>query len=417
MPDMLRMRWGAWRRAPWAPAVPLLVAQLASGIWYMPQMAFFPIYLEERLGYAPLAISSLTSASQIAGSLAGVVGGVLSDALGSKWVLVLGLASAAVASLVFLTGAPALVAILWILSGLGVGFHTLGGSSYLTKVADRRYLGVLSAFYELNLTLGGALGNPAAGLVLEGRGFGAFGIALFGLTLATLVGTVLFVPRLAEAGTRRSAEGGGRERDWRHAWTGALALIGRPVVAMLLALRFLPTVCYGMMGVLIPLLINRIAGHKTTVALYGTASLVAASTAQLLAGRAADRFGRRWPTLLAFGTLIAAAIGLGLFSQRLWGVIAFGVLGNSAAWALSALMFCLVSDGAPKEEHGRVLGLLHGVWSLGMVAGAMLGGGLVVLAQGLPFFVAGVLNVASVVILLAFLARVRAGALGGAAPG
>jgi MFS family permease len=416
MPANLRQRWNAWRRAPWAPAVPLLVAQLVSGIWYMPQVAFFPIYLEEQLGYAPLAISSLVSASQIAGSLAGVVGGVLSDALGSKWVLILGLASAALASLVFVTGAPALVAVLWILSGLGVGFHTLGGSSYLTKVADRRYLGVLSAFYELNLTLGGALGNPAAGVILEARGFGAFGIALFGLTVATLVGSALFVPRLAELhirGSSPSSAGG----EWRRTWAGALGLVGRPAVAMLLALRFLPTVCYGMMGVLIPLLIHRIAGHKTTVALYGTASLVAASTAQLVAGRAADRFGRRWPTLLSFATLIAAAIGLGLFSQRLWGVIAFGVLANSAAWALSALMFCLVADGVPKEEHGRVLGLLHGIWSLGMVAGAMLGGGLITVAPGLPFLVAALLNVGSLFILLAFLARVRVKPHSGPAPG
>ena len=186
---------------------------------------------------------------------------------------------------------------------------------------------------------------------------------------------------------------------------------------MLLVLRFLPTVCYGMMGVLIPLLIHRIAGHKTTVALYGTASLVAASTAQLVAGRAADRLGRRWPTLLSFGMLIAAAIGLGLFSQRLWGVIAFGVLANSAAWALSALMFCLVADGVPKEEHGRVLGLLHGIWSLGMVAGAMLGGGLMAVAPGLPFLVAALLNVGSLFILLAFLARVRVRPPSGPVPG
>jgi MFS family permease len=406
--EALRRRWTALWRGPWTAALPVLAVQLVSGLWYMPQNSFFPIYLEERLGYAPLVIASLVSASQVAGSIGGVLGGVLSDALGSKWVLVLGLACAAMASLAFVTAEPWLVALLWIIGGLAVGFHTLGGSSYLTKVADRRYLGVLSAFYDLNLTLGGALGNPVVGVILEARGFGVFGTVLFALVLATLVGTLLFVPALRRQDSDVAADRASQRNDWQESWTGALALLRRPLVALLLALRFLPTVLYATMGTFIPLLINRIAGHKTIVAAYATVSLIGASSAQLAAGRAADRFGRRLPTLVSLCMLILAGMGLAAFADRLWGVFAFGVLGISAAWALASLMLCLVSDNLPADEHGRVLGLLHGIWSLGMVAGATLGGALIRVATGLPFLVAALLNIGSVFLLLAFFARARA---------
>jgi MFS family permease len=83
-------------------------------------------------------------------------------------------------------------------------------------------------------------------------------------------------------------------------------------------------------------------------------------------------------------------------------VFAFGVIGNGAAWALSALMLCLVPGAVPAEEHGRVLGMQHAAWSLGMIAGAMVGGALVKVATGLPFISAALLNIGSIVLVLVF---------------
>ncbi|MCB0151498.1 MAG: MFS transporter, partial [Caldilineaceae bacterium] len=169
---------------------------------------------------------------------------------------------------------------------------------------------------------------------------------------------------------------------------------------------FLPTIYYGMSGILIPLMINELAGNKTTVALYGTASLIIASAAQLLAGRSADRFGHRWPPIVGYGALIVASLGLAIFSDQLWGVITFGILGAAAAWSLASLLFTLVSDGVPRAEHGRAFGLLHATWSVAMIGGALLGGALTRLSPGLPFAVAGLLNIGSIVLVLAFFAYI-----------
>jgi len=374
---------------------PLFAVQFLSGVWTLTQMSFFPIYLEEVLRLTPLVLAAVIASGQAAGMIAALWGGGLSDVLGSKRVLVTGLAGGVLASLVFQSEWPLLVVPLWMLGGAMGSLHTLGGSSYLTRAADPQRLGLLSALFALCMTAGGALGSPLAGWLLDTAGFRLYGLVGTALVLITLAATLPLLPALAPERNATPQLGG-----------GMLGMARRPAVQMLIGLRFLPTIYYGMSGMLIPLMINQLAGNKTTVALYGTASLIIASAAQLLAGRAADRFGHRWPPLIGYGTLIVACLGLALFADHLWGVIAFGILGAAAAWSLASLLFTLLSDGVPRAEHGRAFGLLHATWSVAMIGGALLGGALTRLSPGLPFIVAGLLNIGSIVLLLAFFAHI-----------
>jgi MFS family permease len=107
--------------------------------------------------------------------------------------------------------------------------------------------------------------------------------------------------------------------------------------------------------------------------------------------------------------LILAALGLALFAQELWGVFLFGVVGIAAAWALAALLFVLVADGVSQSEHGRTFGLLHATWSIAMISGSLLGGMLLQVAPGLPFLVVALFNLVSIVLSLAFFARIERG--------
>ncbi len=396
----LRTRWTDLTQGGAGSVTALLLLQFLSGAWMLSQGSFFPIYLEERLQYAPVAIAGVVAIGQACGMLAALLGGGLTDALGSKRVLVLGLLGSVIASLVFQTSLPLIVAVLWGLSGIAVSLQTLGGSSYLTRMADPRRLGLFSALYALSLTLGGALGSPAAGRILDtaGAGFRLYGLCGLSLLAATALLAAILLP-----GQKTDGRGEGA----RQALGSMLEMIRRPVVRLLVALRFLPTIYYGMCVVFVPLMINHLAGSKTTVAIYGTVSLVVASAAQLLAGRAADRFGHRRPTLIGYSALIVAALGLAATAGQLWGVFLFGILGLSVAWALATLLFCLVSDGVPRAEHGRAFGLLHATWSIAMMCGSMLGGALMRIATGLPFLGAGLLNIASIAVALAFFAHLE----------
>jgi MFS family permease len=397
--ESIQRKWADLDWAAWRPVVPLLVIQFLSGVWFMPQFSFFPVYLDERLALLPVVIAAFVSVGQLAGMMSGILGGVLSDARGSKWVLLVGLACAAVSALTFRVTGPAVVLALWFIGGLALGFHTLGGQSYITRVAEPRMLGLASALYALALTLGGAAGSPIAGRVLDAQGFGVFALLASGAALTTLVLTAVWLPPVP-------AERGGEQRSAGESWAGAIELAQRPTVLMLVVLRFLPTIFYAMLGVLIPVLINRVTGSKTTVATYVSVMLVVSSGAQLLAGRAADRFGPRVPALISFSAMILSAFGLALTADTLPGLFFFGVTGNAAAWAMAALMFVLVSDGVARPEHGRVFGLLHGAWSIAMISGALLGGALVRVGPGLPFLIAGLINIGSIFLVLAYLRRV-----------
>jgi MFS family permease len=391
--ETLRVRWFSESQADLRAVTPLLLVQLVSGAWILPQTAFFPIYLEEALHFTPLLIGVVVACAQAAGMLAALLGGGLTDRLGSKQVLMLGLLGGVVASLVFQSQIPLVVAALWCVGGAAGSLQTLGASSYLTRAVAPLHLGLLSALFALSFTVGGAVSSPLAGWMLDATSFSRFGLAGIGLMVAALLAAwALSAQRTAAA-----------SNDTQMTMAG---LARRPVVQVLMGLRFLPTIFYGMATVLVPLLINDLAGNKSTVALYGTVSLIVASVAQLLAGRAADRYGHRGPTLIGYAALIVAALGLALFAGQLWGVFFFGVLGIAAAWALATLFFVLVSDGVPQAEHGRAFGLMHATWSIAMIGGALLGGALTRLAPGLPFLAAGLLNGLSIGLVVLFFAQV-----------
>jgi MFS family permease len=377
----------------------LLAVQLLSGIVISPQGFFFPIYLEEQLGYAAVIVSASVAVARLLGMIASIIGGALSDAVGRKWTLVLGLIGLVFGGMLYLVRAPGMVILFWAISGLGLGFHSLGGQGYLIDVTDSRQLGVVSALYHWGFTLGGALSSPGVGAILDSHGFGAFGLTLVTISVAAALGAMAFLPRLPQSLVTTAP-------SWRQTLLGYSKILRRPPIVTLGLLRFLPTCYYGMASVLNPLLINRAAGSKTAVALYATLGLILATLAQMVVGRAADRWGRRAPTLVTFGVLLLSIVGQASFAAQLWSFYTFGVLGLCAAWSLSTLMPLLVSDATETQVRGRVLGMLHMLWNVGMIVGSMIGGSLLDISTGLPFFVTAVLIVVAILLALFFFRRV-----------
>lgn len=376
------VRWslGGLKNAVWLPAILLILVQLVSGMRDSPQTSFFLIYLKEQLGLAPAAISRVVALAQVAGMVTALVGGSIAARLGSKWILVSGLALSGLSSMAFQAHSPVWVPVLWLLSGAGMALTTVGGASYLTRIRASGGLGILAAFYALSMTAGGAVGNPVAGLIVERSGFGSFSWAAMALSGGVILMVMIFMAPFQSRAVQPSIGSGIRHT------------LRQNKVRLLVGMRSLPTIYYGVLTVLIPLLIYGLTSSKVTVALYGTATLVLASGAQLLAGRSADRWGARFATPVAYILLILSGFGLAAFSGSLWGLLVFGVLGNASAWSLSTLMYVWVSDGIRKDEHPATFGLLHAVWSLSMVSGSLLAGLSLSSFPGLPFLIGIVLN-------------------------
>jgi len=377
------------------PITMLLIVQFLNGIVVAAKMNFFLIYITDELGFATVVAAGLVSLGQVAGIVASVLGGSLNDALGRKWTLVSGLGCFVIGGLAFFARTPWLIGVLWFVNGTAMTLGSLGGQGYLIAATSGASLGVVSALYHWGFTLGGALGSPVAGYVLDSGGYRSFGPLVVGLAAATFVLAILLMPRLGD----RQAQ---PHVPWTKILVGYLSVVRQPTVVRLGLLRFLPTCYYGMAVVLIPLLIYAETGTKSSVAAYAAANLVLATLSQLVAGRTADRIGPRAPMLIALGGVVVAALGLTLFAGELWGLYAFGILGGAAAWSLSTLMLVLVSGATSPDQQGRVLGALILLWNVAMIISAMIGGALVEVRAGLPFAIAVVLNLGAIAIAVSF---------------
>jgi MFS family permease len=374
------------------PILVLLLLQLMGGLILSPQRTFFPIYIHE-LGYPVLLISILAMGQQAMGLLGAWVGGALSDRLGRKTTLMLGQVGAFLASLAFLTPWPGLIAPLWIISGFCGGVNTVGAQSYLMDAAHPGYLGVLTALYNWGTTLGGALGSPVAGALLDRWSYAAFGLALSAVALLALGVNGLVLPR-ATGKTHRGPS--------HQALMGYGDLAKRPVCLLLAFLRFLPTFYWGMALILIPLLLLATGASKTAIALYATISQVCACAGQIVAGRAADRYGAKWVTVTAFVLLVTSMLGTAIASGHFVGIFVCGTLGTTAAWSLSTLMPSLVARVTQSHERGRVLGWVHLWWNLGMILGSLAGGALYRWGAGWPFLLAALLNLVAICLVFVF---------------
>jgi DHA1 family inner membrane transport protein len=326
--------------------------------------------------------------------LASLVGGTLSDRLGRKWTLLLGNVGFILGGLLFLTPKLGWIGLLGGVSGFCMGLHTLGGQSYLVDAAPSGYLGLSTALYNWGYTLGGALSSPAAGHILDQWGYGAFGGALTGFALLAVALNALYLPRLGAPA--------GHEQAGTKALFGYGALARRPIVVLLVAMRFLPTLAYGAASVFLPLLLDSAGASKTVIAAYVTVSQAVASLAQVIVGRAADRWGGKWPTLFVYAVFVVSVLGTGSLAGRLWAVFAFGTAAAAAAWSLSTLLPGWVAHVTASAERGRVLGWIHLWWNVAMMLGSMLGGALYDRVPGLPFLLTGALNAFSIPLTLVF---------------
>jgi MFS family permease len=369
---------------------------MMGGMLLAPHRSFFPIYARA-LGHSAAAISLLATARLVLAMVASLVGGTLCDSLGRKWTLLLGNIGFVAGSLVFMVRPVGWIGVLWAISGFGMGLRTLGSQSYLMDVAAPSYLGVLTAMYNWGYTLGGVLSSPLVGIVLERWDYSAFGGSLTVFAALAVGVNAILLPR---SSARIKGTGG----LWR-SLSGYADIARRGPVLLLVLLRCLPTVYWGMAIVFIPLLLDDAAPNKMTVAWYATVSQIAASLAQVIVGHIADRVGSKWPTVAVFAVLVVSIVGTGLASQQLWGVFVFGTVGAAAAWSLSTLLPLWTARVASVNERGRILGWVHLWWNAAMIAGSVLGGALFERAPGLPFLIAGLINLGAVGCSFLFFAR------------
>ena len=358
--------------------VALCLVYFLNSFFITPFSAIFPVYVETDLERLPWFTGYLRGLMLVLGGIFAVVSGRLSDLLGLKITLLLGLGGYMLTGLVFHVADPLLLTLLIFGMGMATGPWSTAGQSYLiTGVAARR-LGLGGALYFLSNTAGGAVGGLVFGILKTEWSFPAIGTFMsFGL-VAVFFLAILLMP----GGERRTPV----SSDTPFAlWSAYLPLLRRRDVHLLIGLRYMITSFWGMATLLMPLLIYRVSHSDSMPFFYHSVSLAVAACCQLLTGLLCDRYGRFWPLIVSALGIALSALGLAMFWESLTSLFIFGTSLTGTAWSVSTLVPKLINDVADPEEKNRLVGLGHMVWSAAMVTGSIVGGYLIEINPAIPF--------------------------------
>ena len=354
-----------------------------------PVQMLFPVYAETILEETALFAALLRALPIGLGGLSALIGGTLSDRFGRKPAILIGMTGAVVVGALFTTKTPLFIWGILCYEGIASGFKTAGGQTYLISVVPSNRLGLATALYFINMTVGGAVGSAIAGEVIDRIDYSVFGIGAVVLAGVLFVGACFFLPRLARQSTsnNRQKQGG----IWKSALNieAYMDLSRRRNVQMLIGLRVFPTYYWGSVNLLMPILIARIAGVKAT-GYYGAMSLLFAFGCQLAVGRICDAIGHRMPALVTNALVTLLAFGVAFFHDSLIALEVFGILGAGAAWGLSTTIPRFINEFTEPHEKGHGVGLTHLAWSTGFLLGYVASGFLINFSVQVPFIVAGI---------------------------
>jgi MFS transporter, FSR family, fosmidomycin resistance protein len=320
--------------------------------------AMLPFLVEEfDLSYTLAA--ALILASALASSIVQPLFGFWSDRRGAVWLLPAGVAiGGAGMGLAALSPSYGLVVLFVVVSGLGTAAYHPEGSKFAAYVSGARRASGMSLF-SIGGNLGYSLGvivTTAVVVALGLRGAAFVVVPTLAIAAMLLVATpylLSFVPK----STGHARHGSGEDR------LGAMAILLGIVTVRSVAwfglITFLP---------LYEVSIGNSKGYGNTLL---SLMLLAGAAGTLIAGPAADRFGRR-PVILVSNLVIAPAIAVFLVAGGLAGAVSLIVIGMAVVGTFSVTM--VMSQEYMPGHIGMASGLSIGFSiGLGGIAAVMLG--------------------------------------------
>ena len=307
--------------------------------------------------------------------------GRLSDRIGRRPVLLIGLAGSCLSYLLFAVAGNYWVLLASRLLAGCMGATVSVAQAYLADITpqERRAhaMGLIGAAFGLGFVLGPTI----AGLTV-GYGAGVPGFVASGLSAGALLLALIMLPE-----TRVH-----RHSDPAHApvQTGRLV---RPFAVM-----FLVVLGFAAMNVVFPLYAERAMGYdqRGVAHLFVVAGLASVITQGGLVGRLSRRLGERalivgGSLLLAAGLAMVPSSGLAVFSPAARGrllVASMAVIALGTGLCTPSIT-AFLSRTSPPREQGRVLGMLQSVNSMARIVGPLAAGVLMHLAGVRAPFVLG----------------------------
>ena len=369
----------------------------------------FLAYYVESFGAHAAVVGLLMSSYSLAQFIFAPVWGRISDRVGRRPILLLGLfGSVAGYTLFGLAGTLWLLFVGRVLMGIfGATIPTAQAAvADVTAPQDRaRGMGLIGAAIGLGFILGPALGGVLSNLsgmvhleLFERNPYALPCLASAALAALNLVAAAFFLPESLPPQNRGTAAG--RLSRVEHLVRG----FSDRRLRLLVLVYFLFMLGFTMMEATLTLFIERRIGardHAQLVRrvgyLFGFIGIIQVALQGGLVGRLARAFGER--KLLIAGCALAAIALAALPAASSWGGIYGCAFGLACGHGLShPSVASLISRAAAADMQGGALGVSQSAASLARVLGPAVGGALFQqLTPGSPYFVAAALSVAALI--------------------
>jgi len=370
----------------------------------------FLAYYVESFGANAATVGLLMSCYSLAQFVFAPIWGRISDRVGRRPILLLGLAGSVAGYTMF--GLARTLAILFVgRAVMGIFGATI--STAQAAVADvtapehrARGMGLIGAAIGLGFILGPALGGVLVDLAPRTEPFlhnpYAFPcLAAAGLALLNLIAAAFFLPECLPAALRAKPLP-------RASRLGQLARgLEQPRLRALIAILFLFMLGFTMMEATLTLFIEKRIGtqdHAQLVRrvgyLFGFIGVVMVGMQGFLVGKLTPIFGEA--RILLTGLLIAAVALAALPAAGSWAAVYGCSLGLATGWGLSQpAVASLISRAAAVDMQGGALGMSQSAASLARVIGPFVAGVIFQhLAAGSPYVTGAALAVASAALAL-----------------
>ncbi len=339
-------------------------------------LPLLPFYATE-LGAGPAEVGLIIGSFSAMQFALAPVWGRLSDRIGRRPVLVVGLFGSGLSYVVFGLAETVGVLLLSRVIAGAMGANIPVAQAYIadttTEDGRARGMGLVGAAFGLGFVAG-----PAIGGVLSHWGYGVPGFFAAGLSLVAACVAFFALPESLppERRTRATGRGAaaalralpGRVRELREA-------ISRPDLRDPIGSFFVGTLGFAAFTTTFPLLLEGPLGMSSVDAgwYFAYLGLVSATVQGALIGPTVDRLGERRVALGGAAVMAAGLGAMGWAGGTLSLLVALGVVGVGFGYMTPSLQ-SLISRRAGEGAQGGVLGLNQSAGSLARVLGPVAGG-------------------------------------------
>jgi FSR family fosmidomycin resistance protein-like MFS transporter len=317
-------------------------------------------FLKDRFGLSYTLVAVLVLASSVSSSVVQPLFGLWSDRRGAIWLIPAGVAIGGVGIAVAAASPAYGLVLLWVvISGLGTAAYHPEGSKFAAYASGSRRASGMSLF-SVGGNIGYALGAVVTTPIVIGLGLTG-GLLLMAPCLVVaglLLRQVPFLLTLEPTDRQRARQSiRGEERP------GAMVLL-------LLVVAFRSVAWFGLIT-FVPLWEVSLGHSKSYGSHLLSLMLLCGAVGTLLAGPAADRFGRR-PVLMASNVIVPPAIVAFVLVGGVPGAIALAVIGPAVVGTFGVTM--VMSQEYLPRHIGMASGLSIGLSiGLGGIAAVILG--------------------------------------------